>query len=272
MAEGRNAYEVLPFPRMRRLVLDAGHLSRGRHIMHGLVEADVTDARQYLQRYKTRTGESLSFTAFIIACVGRAVDENKAVHAYRDWRNRLIVFDEVDVLTGIEVELHGQPFPALHPLRAVNKRTVLDIHHEIRSVKTRPGRIIRAGPVQRLSPLLVSIPGFLRRILYRVVLSNPHWRRQFSGTVGLTSVGMFAKRGGWALGQPIHTLAITLGGIAAKPGVVDGQIQVREYLNVTVSFDHDIIDGAPAARFTDRLIELIESGYGLTDDTESESL
>jgi pyruvate/2-oxoglutarate dehydrogenase complex dihydrolipoamide acyltransferase (E2) component len=269
MAEGRNAYEVLPFPRMRRLVLDAGHLSRGRHIMHGLVEADVTDARQYLQRYKTHSGESLSFTAFIIACVGRAVDENKAVHAYRDWRNRLIVFDEVDVLTGIEVELHGQPFPALHPLRAVNRRNVHDIHHEIRSVKA--GRE-RAGQSQSMTAVLVSLPGFLRRILYRGVLLNPHWRRQYAGTVGLTSVGMFAKRGGWALGQPIHTLAITLGGIAAKPGVVDGQIQVREYLNVTVSFDHDIIDGAPAARFTDRLIELIESGYGLTDDTESESL
>ena len=34
---------------------------------------------------------------------------------------------------------------------------------------------------------------------------------------------------------------------------------------ITISFDHDIIDGAPAARFTQRLKELIESGYGLTD-------
>jgi pyruvate/2-oxoglutarate dehydrogenase complex dihydrolipoamide acyltransferase (E2) component len=32
---------------------------------------------------------------------------------------------------------------------------------------------------------------------------------------------------------------------------------------MTVSFDHDIIDGAPAARFTQRLRELVESGYGL---------
>jgi hypothetical protein len=29
--------------------------------------------------------------------------------------------------------------------------------------------------------------------------------------------------------------------------------------------DHDIVDGAPAARFTERLKELIESGYGLGD-------
>jgi pyruvate/2-oxoglutarate dehydrogenase complex dihydrolipoamide acyltransferase (E2) component len=35
--------------------------------------------------------------------------------------------------------------------------------------------------------------------------------------------------------------------------------------SVTISMDHDIIDGAPATRFASRLKELIESGYGLID-------
>jgi len=34
-----------------------------------------------------------------------------------------------------------------------------------------------------------------------------------------------------------------------------------------MSFDHSIVDGAPAARFTGRLKGLIESGYGLDDST-----
>jgi hypothetical protein len=34
---------------------------------------------------------------------------------------------------------------------------------------------------------------------------------------------------------------------------------------MTISVNHDIIDGAPAARFTQRLKELIESGYALSD-------
>ena len=62
-----------------------------------------------------------------------------------------------------------------------------------------------------------------------------------------------------------HTLGIILGGIAEKPGGVDGRIEIREYLCMTISVDHDIIDGAPAARFSQRLKELIESGYGLSD-------
>lgn len=46
---------------------------------------------------------------------------------------------------------------------------------------------------------------------------------------------------------------------------VDGRIAIREYLAITLSFDHDIIDGAPAARFAARLREVIESGYGLRE-------
>jgi hypothetical protein len=67
------------------------------------------------------------------------------------------------------------------------------------------------------------------------------------------------------------TLMITVGGIGEKPVLVDGRIALRDYLSLTISFDHDIIDGAQAARFTERLKELIESGYGLFDSTvESE--
>jgi pyruvate/2-oxoglutarate dehydrogenase complex dihydrolipoamide acyltransferase (E2) component len=60
---------------------------------------------------------------------------------------------------------------------------------------------------------------------------------------------------------------VTVGGIGEKPGVVDGHIAIREYLSLTISFDHDMIDGAPAARFTQRLKDLVESGYGLFDST-----
>ncbi|MFZ2097662.1 MAG: 2-oxo acid dehydrogenase subunit E2 [Anaerolineales bacterium] len=46
---------------------------------------------------------------------------------------------------------------------------------------------------------------------------------------------------------------------------MDGSIQLSQILNLTIIFDHDVIDGAPAARFHRKLVELIESGYGLDD-------
>jgi hypothetical protein len=44
--------------------------------------------------------------------------------------------------------------------------------------------------------------------------------------------------GGWGIPMANFPLTVTLGGIAEKPGVVEGRIEVREYLDVTVSFDH----------------------------------
>lgn len=44
---------------------------------------------------------------------------------------------------------------------------------------------------------------------------------------------------------------------------VDGRIEPRQILSLTIIFDYDVIDGALAARFTRRLVELIESGYRL---------
>jgi len=82
---------------------------------------------------------------------------------------------------------------------------------------------------------------------------------------------MFGKGAGWGIPINDHTLDLTLGGIAEKPGVVDGHIAVREYLSITLSFNHDLIDGAPAARFTQRLKDLIEIGYGLSE-SEAENV
>jgi pyruvate/2-oxoglutarate dehydrogenase complex dihydrolipoamide acyltransferase (E2) component len=58
---------------------------------------------------------------------------------------------------------------------------------------------------------------------------------------------------------------LVVGAIARKPAVVGDRIEAREILHLTVGFDHDVVDGAPAARFVQRLTELIESGYGLVD-------
>jgi pyruvate/2-oxoglutarate dehydrogenase complex dihydrolipoamide acyltransferase (E2) component len=64
---------------------------------------------------------------------------------------------------------------------------------------------------------------------------------------------------------PVSLLPIcfALGSIVKKPGVFEEQIEIREYLHMTILIDHDVIDGAPAALFISRLTDLIESGYGL---------
>jgi pyruvate/2-oxoglutarate dehydrogenase complex dihydrolipoamide acyltransferase (E2) component len=83
---------------------------------------------------------------------------------------------------------------------------------------------------------------------------------------------MFGRGQAWGIPLTSYTLCVTVGGLARKPGVVrDGpgrreeRIEVREYLALTVSVDHDLIDGAPMARFVARLKELVEGGVRLIE-------
>jgi pyruvate/2-oxoglutarate dehydrogenase complex dihydrolipoamide acyltransferase (E2) component len=246
-------YEVLPFPKIRRLMADGGRLGREKHLVHGLFEMDVTEARRAIRQHRARTGEGLSFMAFVVACVGRAVAQHKSIQACRAWGEKLVLFDDVDVNTMFEVEVQGRKIIRPHILRAVNRKTARAIHAEIRDFQNNP-----QGREAKFIDWFVLLPGFVRRFFLRILFRNPHWLKEMNGTVALTSVGMFGAGGGWGLPVSNHTLQITLGGIATRPALVNGALENRQVLCVTVSFDHDIVDGAPAARFAHTLKELIE--------------
>ena len=132
-----------------------------------LFEVDVTAPRQALRAQKARTGATLSFTAFVIACLAKAIDENKALHAYRDWRNRLILFDTVDVNTMVEVALDGRNVVLPVCIRAANQRTINDMHAEIRAVQANPLQA-RAIGVRWFARL----PRFARDLFYWAIFKK----------------------------------------------------------------------------------------------------
>lgn len=255
-------YKTAPYPRSRTLTVDFTRLGREMNLIHGLIEVNVTEPRRRLRDHRERTGEAISFTAFIAHCVGEAVAENRTLHAYRGPGRRLFLFDDVDINIIVEVELEGRSFPLAHVLRATNRRTVRDLHDEVRRVQTDPHHSY-SGRTARLARLYTALPTAARLALLRTYLRNPRRRQALAGTVSITAVGMFGEGGGWGIPLPFYTLCVTLGGIARRPALVGEGVAPAEYLDVTVTFDHDIVDGAPATRFADRLRGLIEAGAGL---------
>ena len=254
--------EVRPFPQLRRLMVDGGNLARQKHTIHGLAEIDVTRPRQLIRNHKAQTGEALSFTAFVIACLGQAVDVNREMHAYRNWRNQLVIFSEVDVNTLFEVDVEGRRVVAPYLMRAVNRKSLRELHDEIRTFQHQHETSREMGFIR----WFVLLPTVVRRAFLRGMFKSPVWIKQYYGTVSMSSIGMFATGGFWGIPMPNHTLQITLGGMVERPAIVAGKLQTREYLSVTISVDHDIVDGAAVARFAQRLKELIESGNGLPNE------
>jgi 2-oxoacid dehydrogenases acyltransferase (catalytic domain) len=293
-------FKVVETPSNRTLVVDAGALAAKRHVIYGFLEADVTRAKHMIHHTSLSNDSTsspdtaLSFTAYIAHCVAKTVAENPAVQAYRQggWRsnNKLIIFQDVDVVIMIEPRENETAFP--HIIRQANKKTVLEISQEIRRVKNNPKSSGQQYDNNKSLKFFARLPKWLRMIIYQQMSKDPQALRKRQGTVMLTSVGMFGKeqgRGGWGLTfLPMHTLGITLGGIQRKPVVVvvvksnveqnnnveqnidknheqqEEQIAIRDVLSLTVAFDHDIVDGAPAARFASNLIDAIEQGENVT--------
>src|SRR5438034_11823651 len=134
MKQHKADYKVVPL-QGRRTMAFAMRSVQNKPIIHGLLEVDVTRARAFLREHKAKTGESLSFTAFLATCLGKAVDENKAVQACRKGRKYLILFDDVDVMIQIERDMAGQKQAIPYTIRAANRKTFREIHHEIKAAQ-----------------------------------------------------------------------------------------------------------------------------------------
>jgi pyruvate/2-oxoglutarate dehydrogenase complex dihydrolipoamide acyltransferase (E2) component len=252
---GSDAYEVRPFPPIRRAYIDVLREGHRRHIIHGLIEVDVTTARERVRE------ADLSFTGFVVACVATAVDENRMLHAHRLGRRRLMLFEDVDVNLQLErSQPDGTRLVQSRIVRAANHKTVEEISDEIRHAQALTERDRRR---YRGTMWLVRVPGPIRALIWRAVMARPRLTKRFGGTIAVSSVGMFGSDLGWGIPVTPAPLMVTVGGIGPRPLLVDGRLENRDHLSLTLSIDHDIVDGAPAARFAARLRELIESAHGL---------
>ena len=75
-----DSFETIMFPRSRLATLDVGRYGRNKHYMFGLLEVDVTRARQEA-RHLRQSGQGVSFTAWMIKAVANSVARHREVHA-----------------------------------------------------------------------------------------------------------------------------------------------------------------------------------------------
>jgi len=267
-------YEEKPFPKIQNSVGDIFEFSRSKYYVLGLVEADVTVAHETIERHKAKTGESLSFTGWIAKCLARTIAEYPDANSYRKGRNRIITFRDVDIVIVVEKKVGDTKYPVPYVIRNVNDKKFMEIHAEIRNAQAgifrdeqkaideEKKRDSKSFFMRMVNPY--SLPRFVRMIYWRGFRTDPFKVKRVMGTAGITAVGMFGRSGGWPISVGTHTVDLAVGGIARKPGVVGDAIAIRNYLQFSIYFDHEIIDGTPAARFTSRLVELMENAYSLT--------
>ncbi|HXZ75313.1 MAG TPA: 2-oxo acid dehydrogenase subunit E2 [Streptosporangiaceae bacterium] len=265
MASGRpRRVEVQPFPSNRRLVTAAMRAGRRMAPMYGLVDVDVTTASRLLAAYDPPS----SLTAFVVASVARAAAAHPEVHAYRNWRGQLVTHRHVDVTTMIEISTPQGLFGLPHVLRDADVRGVPDLTAELHLVKREPASSGSGRWLERAAPIATHIPGTVQAMY--AVMARSVAVRQRVGTVAVTAVGMFAGGGGFGLTpMTMMSLEVVIGGMTQRPRVVDGQIEARDVLDLTMAIDHNVVDGAPATRFAAELREIIETAAVISPSNQA---
>ena len=81
------------------------------------------------------------------------------------------------------------------------------------------------------------------------------------GTFTITNLGMYGVDEFTAIINLPEAAILGVGRIRLEPAVVNGQVAIRQLMRLSLTFDHRIVDGGPAARFLQGISRYIESPY-----------
>lgn len=256
-------HTVQPFSLERKQIVDFLRIAKSKHTAYALMDMDITGVRDEIRRARRKDKRDASLTGYLLYCFAQAVAADKRIQAYRKG-NKLIVFDDVDVSTMVERTVNGAPVPVSYILRKADSKSVYEISDEIKKAKTGDSiELIDSKEMLQKKKFIGVIKrvGFLRRWFLKRVFKDPFLKKEINGTVGFSSMGMFSYNlAGWVVPITPQVLTAMVGGIKEQPGLEDGRIIKREMVGITISMDHDILDGAQTARFIERFSRLLKQG------------
>lgn len=218
--------DVIPFKGRRKQIAAkmAKSLYTIPHVTH-FEEADVTNLLQLTANLK-KEGESISVAAFFIKAVQLSLKDFPVFNAVLDEENEVIRMKR-HYNIGIAVEAEeGLIVPVI---RNVEHKSVKAIHAEMKELikKAQDNKLTRKDMTD--STFTISNVGPLGSIAATPIINYPE--------TGLMAFHKAKKR----------------------PAVVNDEIVIRSMMNISMSFDHRVADGARAVAYTNRFVQLIEN-------------
>jgi len=193
-------------------------------------EADATNLVEARAQLNTELAGSvkISYNAFLLAVTARALRE------YPDLNT---------CLAGEEI----------HRYREVNIALAVDTDRGLLAPVIRQTDRLDLVTIQQSSDTLIQ----------RAVSAKSLPDDLAGGTFTITNLGMFEIDGFTPIINQPQAAILGVGRIKAKPVVVDNDVMVRQMMGLSLSFDHRLVDGGPAARFLQRIKQLIERPFAL---------
>ena len=250
----KKGYRSVPLSAARRMLMAAVDCNT-KNAIHCITEIDVSQPLKLIREHAEYSGEKLSFTAYIVKCFAQAIEEHPEMNAFIKGR-KLIVLDDINISVMVERDLGPEKIPEPVGIQKIQDKSLGQVHREIRHAQNVKGA--RQGELTG-STWINRIPRFLMRSFIRIADKNIYMARRY-GKIAVTAVGMFSDSPMWFIPHGTATVMLTVGSINSKIVKEGDEFISREFLCITASFDHKVIDGAPAARFMNTLTEIMREG------------
>ncbi len=256
-------YKIQKFPDSRLATIDICEIGKRKHHVTGLIELDISKSREKIRNYNKKNINKISFNAWLISVISRTIKKYETASSYLTGKNKLIIFNDINVSIVVEKDLNGQKVPIPLVIEKANETSIESITMQIadaRNEKLTGKDIVLKKKTGQLEKIYYLLPGFVRRYFWKYLMKHPKYAYKKMGNVAITSIGMMGKLNGWFIPTSVHPICFGISSIVKKPVVVENKIEIREILNMTILLDHDVIDGAPMARFISDLSKNIENG------------
>lgn len=250
----KRGYTSVPLSFNRKMVAASASVTRSKNIIHCLAKADVTEPRRMIRTHFDSTGEKLSFTAHVVKCLAEVISDHRQLNSFIR-HNRLIMLEDMNISVLVEREFEGENVPEPVCIQHADRKNYQTIGTEIREAGLKKPE--RLGDLAGMG-WIRFIPAFLLKSFVRIADRSTRLAKKY-GKVAVTAVGMFSREPVWFIPHGSATVLITVGSIEKRLVSWDGKQEEREYLCITGSFDHNIVDGAPAARFMNQLLETLRT-------------
>ncbi len=235
-----------------------------RHVAT-LLEVDVTRARQQI-RLTNRGGESaVSFIAWLVGSVARTLSDHpdarpKIPGHKRGHRDAVTVSLVVERSVGD----HRTGVPLV--IQDAQTRSVSEIESMIRRARNSPAdaaTLVIGRSTGPAAAIYRSLPGFIQHRLLRNAVHSRRLLNRISGNIVISSSGMGGRVKGWFIPAIQHPMCIGLGAVTPKAVVVNGTIEPREVLHMSVLVDNSVVGDRPASRWISQLLRSMECARDL---------
>ena len=109
----------------------------------------------------------ISFNAWLIKCISKAVEECRAIHGVRKGKRKIVIFEDVDISIMIEREVQGEKVPLPYVIRKTNEKSISEIYNEIRMGQGQAINVsnfgFRGKEKRNFNEIYYSMPGLLEK-------------------------------------------------------------------------------------------------------------